>query len=302
MSYAEAIDWDPPYFHQETTRGTFFAPGTSHLALWIGAQASVRFIERFTRQPIYVSDAGHLYTILTAAKRYMLQLFLAPQSTESIEFLKFAFNSSGDTGSALTSLSLCLPCKIPVAGTDTQYYIKLKRCMLEGAGIGYQGKGALGARVDVSGLLEAFDTNAPTDWVAPTDPATAPLTSTDGGTSHLTIKDLTTLTTYTPRPLSMFFEVANILSYVDPADTLTFADNPWAGARYSLRLLAPMTTKELRDAIDTGNLLRATYTIKSATHSLEFNKLMFDSYPLAPAVGVINVPLQSTDAQSAKLD
>ncbi len=299
MTYVKATDVGNCYFMQESTRGTFKLPVAAMNANWIARQARLQFVEQFGREPVRVIGKYGIDDLLNVGKAYMMQLFFVPTATHSINFLKFAFNESGGTGSALASLSLCFS----LTSGGATYYIKLKNAQLAGASLGFRGRGSLAARVDISAILDSYDTNTPTYWTLISDPATAKLKSTDGGASPLTIQDLTTLVKSTPRPEQLFFNVRNGLDFIDAADSDTWIDNPVSDISRTVTLGFSRSDEVYRLLANTGNFLRATWTIKTSTHSLEFDGGKFDSSSLQvlPGGGVLRHQLTMVEAKTVAL-
>ncbi len=299
MTYVKAINVGNCYYMQETTRGTFQAPGAADNAGWIARQARLQFVEQFAREPVRVIGKYGIDDLLNVGKAYMMQLFFVPVVTHSINFLKFAFGESGGTGSALASLSL----SFSLASGGSTYYIKLMNCQLAGASLGFRGRGSLAARVDISGILSAYDTSAPTNWTLISDPATAKLKSTDGGASPLKIQDLTTTVISYPRPESLFFNVRNGLDFIDAADSDTWIDNPVSDISRTVTVGFARSDEVYRALANTGNFLRATWTIKTSTHSIEFDGGKFDSSTLQvlPGGGTLRHQLTMVEAKTAAL-
>jgi len=285
-------DW---YWMVESPRGIFKAPGSPTDAEWIAKMATCSFIERHAKQPIAVGNLLSPYASLEVGKDYMLSLAFNPVVTDSMPFLAYGLDESPGEGSVLSSLSLA--CKVTVAGSDT--YIKMKNCQIVSAALGFGRSGALSAQVQISGLLHARDANAPTNWTLIDDPENSPLTSLDGGTTPLAIKDLTTGTTETPDLLQLAFSQVNTPSYVPSALSKTWKDNPIAACTRTVAFTTPYIDDGLRTLLVADHYLRATWTVKTATHSIEFNKGKMDTESLTQTPGVIMKPYRIIHFQSS---
>jgi len=288
-------DWY--YYPESPNRGTFKTFGSSTAALWIAKWLRCRFIETHTLQPVIVGNLRDPYAALTVGKDYLLDLFFAPQDHESIDFLEYAFDECAGAGSALSSLSLA--CKVTVAATDK--YIKLKNAQIVSASIGFTRTGVLGVQCQISALLEGYDTSAPTNWNLISDPGTPILTSLDGGSTPLTIKNLTDNSTETPDLQQLLFQVQNIPSYVPSAVSYTWKDNPIAAVQRAMSFVTPYTDDDLRTLLTGDHYLRATWAIKTGAHSLEFNKGKTDMDILDGTMGVLRKPFRIQLFQSGEL-
>ncbi len=259
---------------EETTRGTFTAPGAPTASTYICKHGSLKITYNANDVPFDVSGSEDPAAVLPTLKVVSGVLVYQPQSTEGIVFAKRLFNAVGGTPDPSTTISLCF--KVTFGSGGTVYYYKLKHCLLGapggGAGtISFAGQGPWTVSIPIFGKLQAFDTTAPTNWTFTTASTADPLMSADAGATMLTITDTDASTSYTPVCLGASVMVTRNLALIAGGGSNLYTDIYPAGRRTSARYVVPydnVNLNSLYNMVHNQKNTTSVLTIKSATHSL----------------------------------
>lgn len=227
-SYSQTKDIGDLNIKEETTggRGVFEVPATAANSVFVTDSVEIGYdsdlglaIDRVcgSRDPSAVSAT-------LEAIRFSLA-FPCVYPNDTIAFLKRGFNLEAGTGTIEWSFSLCLPMKL---GT-TQYYLKMKNCVIGAGTLGLMGSGPWTASCWIMGNIHAFDTVAPVNWTLQSAPtygtwAGTAITGRATGANPVIIRDVAAAVNYTPSVRGVTIAFNNGLFPIPEAGLSAYAD------------------------------------------------------------------------------
>ena len=171
--YCLKVDVEELHILPETTRGTFSAPTGATTSTYVCRHGALSVMLNPNLYPAEQLGSEDVAAVLPTVREARLNLAYQPQSSAGITFLKRGMNAIAGTPDPKETFSCCFKVKI----SSTQYYYKLKHCLigLPGnggvVGLGFVGQGPWMASAPIYGKLHGFDTTAPTNWTFATVPS-----------------------------------------------------------------------------------------------------------------------------------
>jgi hypothetical protein len=246
---------------EETTRGTFEAPGAPTAALFITQtpQMDVLLDNNVVVHDVLGSrDAAHILKTGKALQFAMaIPNIIVP---ETINFLKRGINLEAGAGTIEKLFSMVIREKLGA----TQYYLRMKGLMIYGGTISLAGAGPWTSQLIMGGIVSAYSTVAPTNWTFTTPPTTAPLLSKDAGANHVTIRDVVGALDYNPsvRALSVSFNNFPFPIWATGSDT--WADQLPTRRGAQVVYVSNQTTIDLFTLHDQDKEVNSTIVMKAA--------------------------------------
>jgi len=251
---------------EETTRGTFQAPGVSTSATFVAQTPQIGYARDLNVAVNKVTGARDPAHVLATMPEVRFNLNIPNiVDPETINFLKRGINLEAGAGTIERLFSGVLRMKLG----GTQYYLKL-RSMIIGAGtIQLMGQGPWTAQVWMAGCLQGFDTTAPTNWAFVTPPTTTPLLSKDAGANHVTIRDVDTATDYNPSVRGLAIAWNNALFPIPQTGGTSnnYADIIPTDRMIRIRYVLNMKDNSIHEIHRLEHEVNSTIVIKSGTRT-----------------------------------
>jgi len=259
-------DWLDLQIMEETTRGTFEAPGAPTNAIFVAQTPELDWTYDLNLAVNKVTgsrDPAHVLATMPDLRFSMMIPNMV--SPETINFLKRGFNLEAGAGTIERLFSGCLRTKLGA----TQYYLKMKGLIIGAGAIQLLGQGPWTVpALWMMGKLHGWDTSAPTNWTFVTPPTTVPLMSKDAGANHVTIRDLETSTDYTPSVRGLSIGFNNSLFPIPQTGVSEYADIIPTERAIQVRYVLNMKDLSIFNILKLMHEAKSTIVIKSATHTV----------------------------------